>query len=57
MATASAVEAARDAMCAAADPLAVFVADGSLWGDLAGNALLRDAIAAAAVDLRTMLAT
>jgi D-arabinitol 4-dehydrogenase len=43
------------AMCAAADPLAAFVADAALWGDLAGNAALRDAVGAAGVELRTML--
>ena len=43
------------AMCAATDPLEVFVADASLWGDLAGNRALHDAIAAATAELRTML--
>jgi D-arabinitol 4-dehydrogenase len=43
------------AMCAAADPLAVFVADPSLWGELAGARSLHDAIAAAQVDLRGLL--
>jgi D-arabinitol 4-dehydrogenase len=43
------------AMCAAADPLAGFVADASLWGELAGSAVLRDAIAAPQVDLRGLL--
>ena len=43
------------AMCAAADPLAVFVADPSLWGELAGSRSLHDAIGAAQVDLRGLL--
>ena len=43
------------AMCAAADPLAVFVEDASLWGDLAGDAALREAIAAAHEDLSGLL--
>src|SRR5262249_42296725 len=43
------------AMCAAADLLAEFVADTSLWGELAGNAMLRDAITAAQVDLCGLL--
>ncbi len=43
------------AMCEAADPLAAFVADASLWGDLAGHAALRDAVAAAQVELRVLL--
>jgi D-arabinitol 4-dehydrogenase len=43
------------AICAAADPLAAFVAEPSLWGDLAGSAALRDAVAAATLDLRARL--
>ncbi len=43
------------AMCDAPDPLAVFVADASLWGDLAGSVALRDAIAAARMDLHGIL--
>jgi D-arabinitol 4-dehydrogenase len=43
------------AMCSAADPLAGFVADASLWGELAGSQELRDAIAAARVELRGLL--
>jgi D-arabinitol 4-dehydrogenase len=43
------------AICAAADPLAAFVAEASLWGDLAGSAALREAFAAAALDLRVRL--
>jgi D-arabinitol 4-dehydrogenase len=43
------------AMAAAADPLALFVADASLWGDLTGNPALRDAIAAARLDLVGLL--
>jgi D-arabinitol 4-dehydrogenase len=43
------------AMCAAPDPLAVFVEDASLWGDLAGHPALREAIAAAHEDLSGLL--
>jgi D-arabinitol 4-dehydrogenase len=43
------------AICAAADPLAEFVADASLWGELAGSGALKDAIAAARSDLQGML--
>jgi D-arabinitol 4-dehydrogenase len=43
------------AMCRAADPLAAFVGDASLWGDLTGSAQLRDAIAAAGVELKSLL--
>jgi D-arabinitol 4-dehydrogenase len=43
------------AMCAAADPLSEYVADPALWGELAGNAALRDAVAAARVELRGLL--
>jgi D-arabinitol 4-dehydrogenase len=51
-----AMDAARaHAICAAADPLAEFVADASLWGELAGSRALADAIAAARTDLQGML--
>jgi D-arabinitol 4-dehydrogenase len=51
-----AMDAARaHAICAAADPLAEFVADASLWGELAGSRALADAIAAARTDLHGML--
>jgi len=43
------------AICEATDPLEAFVDDASLWGDLAGNAALRDAIAAARMDLHGLL--
>ncbi|MEP6504555.1 MAG: mannitol dehydrogenase family protein, partial [Betaproteobacteria bacterium] len=43
------------AMCDAIDPLAEFVADPALWGELAGNAALKDAIAAARMDLHGLL--
>jgi D-arabinitol 4-dehydrogenase len=43
------------AMCAAADPLAAFVADPSLWGDLAGSRALHEAVAFARVELRALL--
>jgi len=43
------------AICAAADPLGAFVADASLWGELAGNAALREAVHAAGEDLRRRL--
>ena len=43
------------AMCAAADPLAVFVADPALWGELAGARALHQAVATAQVDLRGLL--
>jgi D-arabinitol 4-dehydrogenase len=43
------------AICAAADPLAAFVADASLWGELAGSLALKDAIAAARLDLHGLL--
>jgi D-arabinitol 4-dehydrogenase len=50
------MDAARaHAICAAADPLTAFVAEPSLWGELAGRIDLRDAVAAATVDLRNML--
>ena len=42
-------------ICAADDPLAEFVADASLWGELAGSSALKDAIAAARSDLQGML--
>ncbi|HEX4509123.1 MAG TPA: mannitol dehydrogenase family protein, partial [Burkholderiaceae bacterium] len=51
-----AMDAARvHAMCDAADPLALFLADASLWGDLVGNPMLRDAIAAARLELPGIL--
>jgi D-arabinitol 4-dehydrogenase len=43
------------AICDAADPLAEFVADASLWSDLAGSPALREAVAAAQEDLRGLL--
>ena len=43
------------AICDAADPLAEFVADASLWGELAGSLALKDAIAAARMDLHGLL--
>ena len=43
------------ALCAAADPLAGFVADASLWGELAGSPTLKEAFAAARTDLQGML--
>jgi len=43
------------AMCDAVDPLTEFVAEAALWNELAGNAALRDAIAAARMDLHGLL--
>jgi len=43
------------AICEAADPLAAFVAEPSLWGELAGSLALKDAIAAARMDLHGLL--
>ena len=43
------------AICAAADPLAEFVAEVALWGELAGSLALKDAIAAARMDLHGLL--
>jgi D-arabinitol 4-dehydrogenase len=43
------------AICDAVDPLAAFVADASLWGELAGSLVLKDAIAAARMDLHALL--
>ena len=43
------------AMCLAADPLAAFVADASLWGELAGSRPLHEAVAFARVELRALL--
>jgi len=43
------------AICDAADPLQAFVADASLWGELAGSLVLKDAIAAARMDLHSLL--
>ena len=49
------VPARAHAICDAADPLTEFVADASLWGELAGSAVLKDAIAAARRDLHGLL--
>jgi D-arabinitol 4-dehydrogenase len=43
------------AICEAADPLEQFVADRSLWAELAGSPALRQAIADAQADLRGLL--
>jgi hypothetical protein len=43
------------AICAAADPLDEFVADRSLWAELAGSPALKQAIAVAQADLRGLL--
>ncbi|HEY9027536.1 MAG TPA: D-arabinitol 4-dehydrogenase [Burkholderiaceae bacterium] len=43
------------ALCDAIDPLAEFVAEAALWNELAGNAALKDAIAAARMDLHGLL--
>ena len=43
------------AICDAADPLAEFVAEASLWSELAGSLALKDAIAAARMDLHGLL--
>jgi len=43
------------AICDAVDPLAEFVAEGALWNELAGSAALKDAIAAARMDLHGLL--
>ena len=43
------------AICDAVDPLAGFVADASLWGELAGSVALKDAIAAARMELHGIL--
>jgi len=43
------------AICEAADPLEAFVADRSLWAELAGSAALKQAIADAQADLRGLL--
>lgn len=43
------------AICDAIDPLAEFVAEAALWNELAGNAALKDAIAAARMDLHGLL--
>jgi D-arabinitol 4-dehydrogenase len=43
------------AICEAADPLDAFVAETSLWGDLAGDPTLRAAIGLASTDLRGLL--
>jgi D-arabinitol 4-dehydrogenase len=49
------VPARAHAICEAADPLAAFAADVSLWGELAGSPALKDAIAAARMDLHGLL--
>jgi len=43
------------AICDAIDPLAEFVAEAARWNELAGNAALKDAIAAARMDLHGLL--
>jgi len=43
------------AICDAIDPLAAFVAEAALWNELAGSAALKDAIAAARMDLHGLL--
>ena len=43
------------AICDAVDPLAEFVAEASLWSELAGSLVLKDAIAAARMDLHGLL--
>lgn len=43
------------AICDAVDPLTAFVAEAALWNELAGNAALKDAIAAARMDLHGLL--
>jgi D-arabinitol 4-dehydrogenase len=43
------------AICDAVDPLDEFVADKALWGELAGSLALKDAIAAARMDLHGLL--
>ncbi len=43
------------AICDAVDPLTEFVADKSLWAELAGSEKLKDAIAAARMDLHGLL--
>ena len=43
------------AICESQDPLIKFVADTSLWGDLAGNSALLHAIAMAQTELRELL--
>ncbi len=48
-------EAHAHAICDAVDPLEKFVADASLWGELAGSLALKDAIAAARMDLHGLL--
>ena len=48
-------EAHAHAICDAVDPLEKFVADASLWGELAGSLVLKDAIAAARMDLHGLL--
>ena len=43
------------AICDAVDPLAEFVAEAALWNELAGSPALKDAIAAARMDLHGLL--
>jgi len=43
------------AICAAVDPLAEFVGEAALWNELAGNPVLKDAIAAARMELHGLL--
>ena len=43
------------AICDADDPLAAFVAEAALWSELAGSLALKDAIAAARMDLHGLL--
>jgi D-arabinitol 4-dehydrogenase len=43
------------AICAAADPLAAFVADPALWNELAGSRALHEAVGFARMELRALL--
>jgi len=49
--------AATHAMCEAADPVAVFCADASLWGELAGDARLVDAVRRAVTRVSAFVAS
>ncbi len=49
--------AATHAMCEAADPVAVFCADAALWGALAGDARLTDAVRRAATRVAAFVAS
>lgn len=49
--------AAAHAMCDAADPVAVFCADASLWGALAGDARLTDAVRRAGARVSAFVAS